>query len=332
MKNSEKAFVLVCSCDGLVKEIICNKFFKNVDKITGMSFMKLADSGSFSKAVSFFEKINSNESVFNYEINIKMENEIQLLYFDGIKYNHEILVIAKNIQTEIYDLFDKTTKINNEQSNIIRNLIKKSKNKFTDLESANLANESFDNISRLNNELVNTQREVAIKNYELERLNKKLKELTIIDDMTGLFNRRFFYEKVDEEKIRASRLNYELILISIDINNFKFINDNYGHEEGDILLIKFAELLKKSFRKNFDSVFRFGGDEFVVLLVDCSVENSYKVLKKINSKFSKVRKEVSISYGVVKIEIKNDKNIDQYLKIADDLMFEYKKEFKKNHL
>jgi diguanylate cyclase (GGDEF)-like protein len=203
--------------------------------------------------------------------------------------------------------------------------------KLSDLESANLINKSFDNISKLNNELVNMQREVAVKNYELEKLNKRLKELTIIDDLTGLFNRRFFYEKINEEIIRSSRLNYELILVSIDINNFKFINDNYGHEEGDILLISFADLLKKSFRKNFDSIFRFGGDEFVLLLVDCSIENSYEILKKINLKFSKIRKEVSISYGVVKIELEKETTIDQYLKIADDLMFEYKKEFKKNH-
>jgi len=149
--------------------------------------------------------------------------------------------------------------------------------------------------------------------------------------LTKLFNRRFFYEKINEEKVRSVRLNYDVVLASIDINNFKFINDNYGHEEGDRLLISFANLLRKSIRINFDSIYRFGGDEFVILFVDCTLEKSYEILKKINFKFIEIRKEVSISYGVIKIETEKETNIDAYLKKADELMYENKRKFKKNH-
>lgn len=326
MKSSDKAFVIICDASGYVKEIICNNFFKDINKIAGIFFMDLVDSKSFIKASSFLKEVKINENIFNYEININFENRMQLFYLDGIKYKDEVLIIAKNKQTEIYDLADRA---NTEQSNTIRNLLQEPGERLSTLESASLANESCNNISGLNNELINMQREIAIKNYELENLNKKLKDLTITDELTKLFNRRFFYEKVNEEKIRSLRLNYDVVLASIDINNFKVINDNYGHEEGDRLLIGFAELLKKFLRANFDSIYRFGGDEFVVLFVNCSLEKSYEILKKINLKFSEIRKEVSIAYGVVKIEMKKGKNIDQYLKIADDLMFENKRAYKK---
>jgi two-component system cell cycle response regulator len=215
----------------------------------------------------------------------------------------------------------------NEQTNILRSLSKETA-RFSGNGNTNLVSEAFDQISRLNNELINMQRELAGKNNELAMLNEALREKSIKDLLTGLFNRRFFYEKIDEEITRASRLNYEIILSSIDINDFKQVNDNYGHEAGDKLLIFFADLLKKSLRKSFDSLFRFGGDEFVVLLVNCDLEKGTEIFERINKKLIRANKEVSISYGLAKVLLKEKVDIDGCLKISDERMYDYKKRYK----
>ena len=96
--------------------------------------------------------------------------------------------------------------------------------------------------------------------------NKKhIEELSITDDLTKIYNRRFFNIKIEEEINRAKRDKKELCLIILDIDFFKQYNDTYGHQEGDIVIKSVANILKNKTNRADDLAFRVGGEEFVII-------------------------------------------------------------------
>lgn len=105
---------------------------------------------------------------------------------------------------------------------------------------------------------------VADANRALREQAGRLKHLSITDDLTGLYNRRYFRTRLDEEEARARRHGHDLVVILLDVDNFKRVNDDHSHAVGDAVLAKVAELLKRSVRAS-DVVARWGGEEFVVL-------------------------------------------------------------------
>jgi len=330
MKNQVKSLIISSDFNGKIIDVLCNSLFDDAKKLAGRSFLSFIEPESRQKAMSFLNNINIEKRVFNIELNIELNCSIMPLRFSGIRYKNHILIIITNEHTFLNDLFEEIALVNNEQANMLRALSKEVA-KFSGSENASILHSSFNQISQLNNELINTQRELAAKNKELAILNEQLREKSIKDLLTGLFNRRYFDEKMSEELIRATRLKYKIVIVSIDINNFKFINDNYGHGAGDKLLLEFAGILKDSLRKNFDSIFRFGGDEFVVLLVNCETGKALEILENINKKLVKTNKEVSISYGAIQIileSIKSMEDVYEYIKKSDRLMYEFKEKYK----
>ena len=107
-------------------------------------------------------------------------------------------------------------------------------------------------------------KELVLLNEELLKSNEKLKQLALKDIQTGLFNYQYLVEVIDSEFYRARRYGNSLSIIMLDIDYFKSINDVYGHEFGDHVLKQFAKYLKKMVRR-YDTVIRFGGEEFVVI-------------------------------------------------------------------
>jgi diguanylate cyclase (GGDEF)-like protein len=104
---------------------------------------------------------------------------------------------------------------------------------------------------------------------ELEVTNTKLKETSFRDEVTGLYNRRFFSLRLEEELSRFKRFNHPVSLVILDIDGFKNVNDEFGHSVGDEVLRELAQILMKHSR-GINVVSRFGGDEFAVLLVETS--------------------------------------------------------------
>lgn len=104
---------------------------------------------------------------------------------------------------------------------------------------------------------------------------------TQIDSLTGLFNRRAFEKKIGEEFERAKRYNHGISLLILDIDNFKTINDTYGHHGGDMALVKISETLREKTRQS-DFPSRYGGEEFVLILPETDQENALQVAKKIH--------------------------------------------------
>lgn len=124
-------------------------------------------------------------------------------------------------------------------------------------------------------EFQKTNLEIAVteRTQELHKLNERLMELAHIDPMLDIGNRRSMDEELVKISERAQRYNRPYSVALIDVDNFKKYNDNYGHQMGDIALVKVAAALKKAVR-NEDSVFRYGGEEFLVILPELGVEGA----------------------------------------------------------
>ncbi|MCB0104207.1 MAG: diguanylate cyclase [Anaerolineales bacterium] len=110
---------------------------------------------------------------------------------------------------------------------------------------------------------------------ENERLRLQLQEQAIRDPLTGVFNRRYFAEALDNQTARAIREGVPFSLIILDVDHFKKVNDTYGHKCGDIILQSLARFLMQNTRRS-DIVCRFGGEEFVILMPDATTESAYE--------------------------------------------------------
>lgn len=139
--------------------------------------------------------------------------------------------------------------------------------------------------AKINNKMLN---QVFQLGNEKEILINKLQVLSVTDVLTGLYNRRHFEEVMEREFNRGKRNKYAINLISIDIDNFKLINDTYGHPYGDKFLQYIATLLKKSFTRSEDTIFRLGGDEFAAIVANISMNEAFERCKKIKESFNQL--------------------------------------------
>ncbi len=165
-------------------------------------------------------------------------------------------------------------------------------------------------------------------------LREQLSKLAIRDPLTGLQNRRSFEENARKEAIRTIRYQHTLYLFFIDVDNFKEYNDLYGHQAGDALLIEAAGLLLNSIRENVDSVFRYGGDEFVVLLPHLPAVQALNVAQRICEKFNRLKFEpTSLSIGISRFIEKCgtiEQDIQDMIHRADKALYAAKKDYGKN--
>ncbi len=111
--------------------------------------------------------------------------------------------------------------------------------------------------------------EAKLRRAIIERnTRQELSRLSITDSLTGLFNRRHFYDRLKDEIMRAQRLGHRLSVMLLDLDDFKKYNDSRGHVAGDELLHRIGGIIKSRIRQGVDSGYRYGGDEFAVVLVD----------------------------------------------------------------
>lgn len=115
-----------------------------------------------------------------------------------------------------------------------------------------------------------------------------LEHQTQVDSLTGLFNRRAFEKKIGEEFERAQRYHHPVSLLILDIDNFKTINDTYGHHGGDMALIKISDTLRRKTRRS-DFAARYGGEEFLLILPESDEESALQVAQKIHEEIRSCR-------------------------------------------
>jgi diguanylate cyclase (GGDEF)-like protein len=317
--------IIIINDNGVIKKVLYDKNFNiNANNIFEILVQKYV-----SELKKILDYLKYNSVFVDFTIGLVLEGELHEFIMTAIKLDEDIVLIFNNDNTE--KISREFLKINNEQLNTLRQVIKELPEKNIIPSEEKLLNE----IIKINNELINTKRELEKKNLELDLLNKKLEELSIKDSLTELYNRRYFYIKIKEELTRAKRKKYKLSIVSIDLNNFKEVNDTYGHDEGDRVLMEFGKIAKGFLRDNFDSIYRFGGDEFVIVLMDCDAQNAQKVLNRINEELKKFNPIISLSYGIEEIDYTNNSNqeikIEEVLKNTDKKMYDFKREFKSKY-
>ncbi len=170
---------------------------------------------------------------------------------------------------------------------------------------------------------------LAVENL---RLFHQIEQQSIVDQLTGVFNRRHFDNKMQDEFQRARRYNRNMSLIVIDLDLFKPINDEYGHQQGDVILKGVADFLRKNCRE-VDVICRYGGDEFVVMLPETGPEEAYK--KAVNMRKQVRRKRfpnlsdpkkpfhITLSMGISDISTCEDEA--ELFRKADEALYESKK-------
>lgn len=155
------------------------------------------------------------------------------------------------------------------------------------------------------------------------------KYLSSTDELTGLFNRRSFESTFEKEFLRAQRYNNKLTLVIFDIDYFKKVNDTYGHQCGDFVLKEIANASLQTFRKT-DTVFRFGGEEFAVILTETDIEQAKiplerfrKTVETLNLTYQNQNIDVTVSIGACQFN-ETITSKEEFIKLADFALYESK--------
>jgi len=166
-------------------------------------------------------------------------------------------------------------------------------------------------------------------NQELTTLNAQLYELATTDSMTNLYNRRHFVESTQLQIAQLKRTEQECALLMIDIDNFKTVNDNYGHAMGDQVIINIANILRENMRK-YDIVGRLGGEEYAMFLTNSDLKKANKIAERLRVKVEELfisfqgnTVQTTISIGLTAVNIEND-DIDHLLQRADKALYQAK--------
>jgi diguanylate cyclase (GGDEF)-like protein len=181
--------------------------------------------------------------------------------------------------------------------------------------------------------VINERAILAERNKALEALResqKKYQELSITDGLTNLFNSRHFYNQLKKEIERSNRYQHPLTLLMLDVDDFKQFNDTFGHLEGDKVLVGLADVIQNSIRR-IDSAYRYGGEEFTVILPETDGARGLHVAERIRSEFKKeifspakgTTVHVSVSIGVA--QYISDEVSKEFIKRADINMYKAKR-------
>ncbi|MEE4263672.1 MAG: diguanylate cyclase [Desulfobacteraceae bacterium] len=167
----------------------------------------------------------------------------------------------------------------------------------------------------------------AVADQAAVAVNKaQLWDMAVTDSLTGLYVRRYFMVKLQEEIHRAERYNKRLSVIMADLDRFKKINDTYGHDAGDRALKAISKFLQKNIR-DVDAIARYGGEEFVMLIPDADKEAAFCLAERLREELSKVKFEdlppVTISLGIATYP-SDGNDLEELIKRADAAMYEAK--------
>jgi len=169
---------------------------------------------------------------------------------------------------------------------------------------------------------------VSEKTLDLENANEKLRQLSIRDPLTQTLNRRGFKECADRELAKYGRDHKSFSIILLDIDHFKNVNDTYGHEHGDKVLVEISKAIKHSLRK-VDVMARWGGEEFIILLPDTELKDAVSVANKLrmmvaNSKLTSIDSNIQVTFSAGVSEISAHKALDDCITHADNQLYKAK--------
>jgi diguanylate cyclase (GGDEF)-like protein len=180
-------------------------------------------------------------------------------------------------------------------------------------------------------EFISSQVATAIQRKQME---EEMEKLAHFDSLTGAYNRGYGLGLLSRELKFARRRKTPFLLVYIDINNFKNINDTYGHKEGDKILKEVAKLFKITLRE-IDIICRVGGDEFLLIFPDSSLNDALLIRERLNKNLEKLNQtldkpyNIGLSVGISYYNPSNPLSIDELISIADENMYKEKNKKRK---
>lgn len=167
------------------------------------------------------------------------------------------------------------------------------------------------------------------------RMQTTLRTLALVDELTGLHNRRGFLNLARQHVKVARRTKKGFSLIFIDVDRLKQINDMFGHQEGDAALVMTAEILRRTFRES-DVSARLGGDEFVVLAIHAATDNGLSMMARLQANLDEHNRhklhgyELALSVGVARFDPADNSSLEDLLIKADEALYEHKRSKQKS--
>jgi diguanylate cyclase (GGDEF)-like protein len=170
--------------------------------------------------------------------------------------------------------------------------------------------------------------DIVLKEQLLMLENETFKELSEVDVLTGIYNRRAFDNKLAEFLDIASRYGRHLSLIMFDIDKFKEINDTYGHEAGDSVLRELSKTVKTGLRKT-DFFARYGGEEFMIISPETDISTAKELAERLREQIEihdfKIEKNITCSFGVTEFNRNNKNDYQSIVSRADTALYEAKR-------
>lgn len=309
MNYSVSHIILKVTKDFIIDGIMENPF-SDLSIEIGDPLLKIISSESHSTFFDLQSKVSSKSTNSNWKL--RLTNHLEVL-FNIIEMESDYTVFLINVDANIATLFESMAKINNDLINQLREYQKK-------LMSSEENTKLVEEVMKLNSELVNTRRELSYKNKQFELIN-------YVDELTQINNRRKFfidiYDLVNED---------DYLLVMMDINNFKIINDKFGHVKGDEVLVFLADKLKSCVNKYNGFVYRLGGDEFAALIKNTSTVDFDEIAHSIENQLKTIHPDIGIAYGITTVTKENCNHhfkAEYSMGIADTQMFKMKKTKKK---
>jgi len=190
-------------------------------------------------------------------------------------------------------------------------------------------NRTFGNIDTRITELLLGYTQQALKRIALQH---QLISQALHDPLTGIYNRNYFNRIIELEELRARRLGSSIGFIMVDVDEFKIVNDKYGHQTGDDVLREVARILDNALRKT-DTVLRYGGDEFLIILTRMTTDHCHRVEARIDNAIAMSQglqmpdgEKITVSMGHAFWTPEAKESIDEVLGLADNIMYENKRD------
>jgi len=276
------------------------------------------------KEKDFIEKViesmGQGLALLDFDFNVKYANKS---FYKMVEFEEEILDIKKVLdQTDRKTFYEIMQNLKRSTNNVISfeaNLLSKTGNKVPVL------------ITGVTYEEVDVSRIILVITdiSQKKKLEEMLKKYATFDDLTGSYNRRVGFYALEKYFQLAKRRQEPLSIVFIDIDNLKYINDNYGHDAGDYILKKITDVLKHTLRES-DLIIRVGGDEFVLGLPNAEEADVHKLFLRILSQLQEVRVDgnvrIDLSYGISEYkDFQKDISLESLIKEADNKMYEMKR-------
>lgn len=311
---------LLCNTSGDLIEVLTddNDFLAGLPQPPSLhDIMTVAARTSY---YSFIDDIVRDGFAFRSDVAFgHNDRETHTFSLFGVLKEKTICIIAIPFPSHVFSAFDEFIKMLNDQGRLLRQA---QKDAFSREENSARI---IDTYTKLNNELLRTQRELEKKQNQLEHAYREIEALSREDSLTGVANRRFFIEMAEQELRRCTRYGFDVSMLYLDIDYFKAINDTFGHAAGDAALIRFAHECRDKLRKT-DIFGRIGGEEFCVLLPHTSLEEALLTAERIRESVELIELEwenhiirMTVSIGLARFN--GNEAIGELLKRADNALY-----------